>query len=439
MKEILVMDESLRILVVGGGAREHGLVWKLVQSKKTNAIFCAPGNGGISDIAKCVDIRADEISRLVGFSRRENINLVVVGPENALAAGITDAFEKKGAEIPVFGPSKKAAEIETSKVFAKCLMNDYGIPTAQFSIFNTYKGACEYIRKIDPPYVIKADGLCAGKGAFIVKKTDKAERILKFLFLKRGLGEAGTRIIIEDFIPGFEISCLSFSDGEYIVSLPSSQDHKAIFDGDRGPNTGGMGAYTPVPFVDEKILKEIDEQVMLKTVRAMRDEKREHKGILYGGLMFQGKEKYSVLEFNARFGDPETQPILFGMKSDIVPYIQHSINGGLWGVGPIEQKKGVALCVVLASRGYPEQSEIGKLITGLDAFKGAEDIFVFHSGTVKRGDKYYTAGGRVLSVTVLGSNYKNAIEKAYDAIKEIHFEGMQYRTDIGQKALQYAS
>jgi phosphoribosylamine--glycine ligase len=430
----------MRILVVGGGGREHALVWKLSRSPKVSDIFCAPGNGGISRIAACVDTAATDTAGLLALARKERIDLVVVGPEAALAAGITDAFEAAG--IPIFGPREAASRIETSKVFAKTLMEKYAIPTASFKVFTSYDAALARIKALVPPYVVKADGLCAGKGAYVIDSAEEGEKALRELFIDRVHGAAGDRVIVEDFLLGIEASYLALCDGTSVLPLPPSQDHKALLDGDKGPNTGGMGAYTPVPFIDSGLAAEIDASIMKRTVDGLKAEGIPYKGVLYGGLMLgragASVAKPYVLEFNARFGDPETQPILFRMESDLLPVIAACAEGDLQKAGPMAWKKGVAVCVVVASGGYPEKPEKGKLIKGLADAEGQEDVFVFHAGTTRKGDDYYTSGGRVLGVTALGATYAEAIERAYGAVSCISFEGMQYRKDIGKKALGIA-
>ena len=422
----------MRVLVVGGGGREHALVWKLSQSPKVEALFCAPGNGGIGDIATCVELEATNVEGLLDLARKERIGLVVVGPENSLAAGIVDAFESEG--IPIFGPRAAGARMETSKIYAKQLMEQYSIPTAPFKIFEVFEEAQRHIRTLKPPYVVKADGLCAGKGAYVIQESSEGERAVKELLADSLFGEASGRILVEQFLNGVEVSYLAFTDGQLILPMLPSQDHKALLDGDLGPNTGGMGAYTPVPFLDKSMEEEINVGIMQKTVTALRNEGISYKGVLYGGLMIEGREPF-VLEFNARFGDPETQPILFKMESDILPILTACAEGGLKRAGGIAWKDGVSICVVLASGGYPERPEKGKLIRGLDEVKQAKDIYVFHAGTKKVGKEYYTAGGRVLGVTAVGETYRDAIRKVYDAVSCISFEGMQYRKDIGAKAL----
>ncbi len=425
----------MRVLVVGGGGREHALVWKLSQSPGMEDLFCAPGNGGISDIATCVELQATDVEGLIAFAKKERIDFVVVGPENPLAAGIVDAFESKG--IPIFGPRAAGARIETSKIFSKQLMERHAIPTAPFRIFDNFDEAERYIRTLEPPYVVKADGLAAGKGAYVVREKSEGERAARELLLDSLYGEAGNRIIVEQFLRGIEASCLAFTDGQSMLPMVPSQDHKALLDNDRGPNTGGMGAYTPLPFLDKSLEAGINAKVMQGTVTALRSEGITYKGVLYGGIMINEGKPF-VLEFNARFGDPETQPILFKMESDILPILTACAEGRLGRVGEITWKGGVSICVVLASGGYPEKPEKGKLIRGLDEVKQHKGVFVFHAGTKKVGKEYYTSGGRVLGVTAIGETHRDAIRKVYDAVSCISFEGMQYRKDIGAKALAHS-
>lgn len=426
----------MRVLVVGGGGREHALVWKLSQSPGMEALFCAPGNGGISDIAACVALEATNIEGLFDFAKKERIELVVVGPENPLAAGIVDAFESKG--MPIFGPRAAGARIETSKIFAKQLMEQHGIPTAPFKIFEAFDQAQRHLQALKPPYVVKADGLCAGKGAYVIKERSEGEKAARELLVDSLYGEASSRIIVEQFLDGVEASYLAFTDGQSMLPMLPSQDHKALLDNDLGPNTGGMGAYTPVPFLDKPMEEEINSAIMKKTVDALRREGITYKGVLYGGIMIEAKKPF-VLEFNARFGDPETQPILFKMQGDVLPILMACVEGRLDRAGEITWKGGVSICVVLASGGYPEKPEEGKLIRGLDEVKYDKDVFVFHAGTKKVGKEYYTSGGRVLGVTAIGETYRDAIRKVYDAVSCISFEGMQYRKDIGAKALAYGA
>lgn len=422
----------MNVLVIGSGGREHALCWKLAQSKDIGKLYCTPGNGGISDVAECHDITATDISGLMDFARNMKVDLVVVGPENPLAAGIVDAFQKKG--MPIFGPVARGAAIEASKIFSKELMKESSVPTAPFEVFEDYGKARDYIEPKEAPFVIKADGLCAGKGAYVIKDKAEAGSVLKELMVNKIYGDAGRKVVIEDFLPGVEASYLAFADGNTILPMPASQDHKPLLDDDQGPNTGGMGAYTPIPFISDELDREIRETIMLRTIEAMRERGIPYKGVLYGGLMFSGGKPY-VIEFNARFGDPETQPIIFKMKSDLLPVLMACVDGNLKDINDIEWKTGVSVCVVMASGGYPENPQKGKIIHGLEKLSGRDDVMVFHAGTKKVNNQYVTSGGRVLGVTAMGPTYENAIKKAYDAVSMIEFEGMFYRKDIGKKAL----
>ncbi len=422
----------MKVLVIGGGGREHALIWKLSQSKDISALYCIPGNGGISDMAECIAMDVSKTGELLDLSKRKGIDLVIVGPENPLAEGIVDIFEKKG--VPIFGPGKQGAMIEASKIFAKELMERYGIPTAAFKVFDRYESARAYLDSLAPPYVIKADGLCAGKGAYVIWDQAEGRNILEDVMVKEIHGEAGRKIVIEEYLPGIEASYLAFTDGTSMLSLLTSQDHKPLLDDDKGPNTGGMGAYTPIPFVNDAVEEEIKTRIMEKTIRAMRDNGIIYKGVLYGGLMLKESDPY-VIEFNARLGDPETQPILFKMESDILPILMACIEGKLHTIKGIQWKEGVSICVVVASRGYPDKPEKGYVINGLEALKDRKDVMVFHAGTKKTDGRYYTAGGRVLGVTAIGSTYEDAMERVYEAVSSIKFDGMHYRKDIGAKAL----
>jgi phosphoribosylamine---glycine ligase len=424
---------TMRVLVVGSGGREHALVWKLMQSPRIGALLCAPGNGGISQMTNCVPVDATDVGGIIRLCKRESIELVVVGPESGLAAGVVDECEKAG--IMAFGPTRLGAQIETSKVFAKNLMDSAGIPTAPFRVFTEYHAALEHIASLAPPFVIKADGLCAGKGALVAKDREEGEAALKELLLDKVHGDAGQRVIVESFLPGVEVSYLAFSDGESILPMVPSQDHKTLLDNGRGPNTGGMGAYAPVPFLGIGAAAEVDRVVMKRTVEALGRAGISYKGVLYAGLMLNNGKPF-VLEFNARFGDPETQPILFRMESDLLPILVSCAQGNLKDSEPISWKEGVSLCVVLAAKGYPENPERGRIIRGLEELENRKDLIVFHAGTQRDGNRFYTSGGRVLGITVLGVSYSDAISKAYSALRSIHFEGMQYRSDIGAKAVE---
>jgi phosphoribosylamine--glycine ligase len=422
----------MKVLVIGGGGREHAIVWKLSQSPKVGSIFCVPGNGGIAELAQCIDLNMNDIEGLVGLAKRERIDLIVVGPEGPLASGLVDRFEKEGMRI--FGPRRNGAMMETSKIFAKQLMDRHGVPTAPFRTFSKYEEAKDYVADLKPPYVVKADGLCAGKGAYVIWDGDEGQTVLKELMVNAIHGDSGRNVLVEGFLDGMEASYIVFTDGKTILPMLPSQDHKCLLDGDKGPNTGGMGAYTPIRFLGTGMAKYIDESIMLKTVAALAREGIAYKGALYGGLMISGMTPY-VLEFNARFGDPETQPLLFKMESDILPVLLACAEGNLGSIGGLRWREGVSVCVVLASRGYPDAPEKGKSIRGLESLKGDKNVMVFHAATKRSGDTFYTSGGRVFGVTALGATYLDAINKVYDAVSEIHFEGMHFRKDIGRKAL----
>jgi len=421
----------MKVLVIGGGGREHALVWKIRQSPLVGTIFCAPGNGGISEMATCVDIAASDIPRLLKFAKSEDIGLTIVGPEDPISRGIVDAFEKKGLRI--FGVSQKAGEIESSKSFAKELMMRHGIPTAAGQSFTDYDSAAAYVRKVGAPIVVKADGLAAGKGVIVCDSVVDAEVALKKILTDRVFGEAGDKVVIEERLVGEEASFLAFTDGNTVIPLPSSQDHKPIFDGDKGPNTGGMGAYSPAPVIDFVLHKRIMNDIMIPTVRAMAAEGRPYKGVLYAGLMIRGNE-VRVLEFNARFGDPEAQPLLMRVKNDIIPVMNAVIDGCLDRVR-LEIDSRAAVCVVMASGGYPGAYQKGMPIAGLPEVKDMADVMVFHAGTAETASGIATTGGRVLGVTALGHSVKEAIARAYEATEKIQWDTVYYRKDIGQKAL----
>jgi len=422
----------MKVLVIGGGGREHALVWKIAQSPKVKKIYCAPGNAGIADIATCLPINSGDINKLLEFAKKEKIDLTIVGPEDPLCNGIVDIFEKQG--LKVFGANQKAVEIESSKSFAKDLMNKYGINTAAGKTFTSYKKAEDYIRKTGAPLVVKADGLAAGKGVIVCETVSKAIDALKLIIKKRAFGDAGNKVVVEKCLTGEEASFLAFTDGKNLLPLPSSQDHKAIYDNDQGPNTGGMGAYSSAPIIDRYMYKKIMEEVMMPTIQAMASEGRPYKGILYAGLMID-KDRIKVLEFNARFGDPEAQPLLMRIKNDIVPIMEATIEGTL-DKCKLEIDDRATVCVVMASKGYPGSYKKGIPISGLKDVKRMKDVVVFHAGTDKKDKKIVTNGGRVLGVTALGNSVKKAISKAYMAASRITWDGVYYRKDIGQKALK---
>jgi len=421
----------MKILVVGGGGREHALVWKIAQSPKVSKIYCAPGNAGISEQATIVPIKANDLNGLLEFALKEKIDLTVVGPEDPLTQGIVDLFKSK--DLFIFGANKKAAEIEGSKAFAKEMMKKYHIPTAFYGVFDTQKEAVKYIQKQGAPIVVKADGLAAGKGVIICKTVEEAIQSVDKIMAEKIFGEAGNRVVIEEYLIGEEASYIAFTDGKTILPMASSQDHKPIFDEDQGPNTGGMGAYSPAPVVTKEVHERIIEKVLRPIIYGMGEESRPYQGVLYAGLMIHdGHPK--VLEFNARFGDPETQPVLMRMKGDIVPILEACMKGTL-SQHRIEWDQRPSVCVVIASKGYPGDYEKGKVIEGLKEVSRMEGVFVFHAGTAFKDGQMVTNGGRVLGVTGLGEDIPRAIQKTYQAVKKISWEGVHYRTDIGQKAL----
>jgi phosphoribosylamine--glycine ligase len=421
----------MKVLVVGSGGREHALVWKIAQSPKVSKIYCAPGNAGISERATLVPIKANDLSGLLEFALKEKINLTVVGPEDPLTRGVVDLFESKG--LSIFGSSKKAAEIEGSKAFAKEMMRKYNIPTGSYEIFEDPKDAKNYIRKVGAPVVVKADGLAAGKGVIVCNSVEEAIQSVNRIMVEKIFGEAGNRVVVEEYLVGEEASYIAFTDGKVILPMASSQDHKPIFDGDKGPNTGGMGAYSPAPVVTDEVHERILERILRPIIQGMGEEGRPYKGVLYAGLMIHDGHP-RVLEFNARFGDPETQPVLMRMKGDIIPILEACIKGNLSGC-EIEWDSRASVCVVMASKGYPGNYEKGKPISGMKEVSKMEDVFVFHAGTTLRDNQMVTNGGRVLGVTGLGKDIPRAIERTYEAVKKISWEGVHYRTDIGYKAL----
>ncbi|MDD4909750.1 MAG: phosphoribosylamine--glycine ligase [Candidatus Omnitrophica bacterium] len=423
----------MKILVIGSGGREHALVWKIAQSKLVSKIFCAPGNGGISQQAECVDIKADDIAKLLDFARREKIDLTVVGPEAPLAAGIVDEFTNY--KLRIFGPQKMAARLEASKVFAKELMAKYKVPTADFDIFEDADAARKYIDKIGAPCVIKADGLAQGKGVVVAKTADEAKKAVSAMMQEKIFGAAGKRIIIEECLQGQEASILVFTDSKEVIALASAQDHKRVFDNDEGPNTGGMGAYSPAPVVTAPLFKEILEKVVYRTIDGLVKEGITYKGVLYAGIMLT-KEGPKTLEFNARFGDPETQAILPRLQSDLVEVMLAVSEQKLSRLKILDWDSRACVCVVLASGGYPGNYEKGREISGLDEAAKVKDAVVFHAGTRKDKDRFYTNGGRVMGVTGLGEDIKTAIEHTYSAVEKISFEGMHYRKDIGWRAVK---
>jgi phosphoribosylamine--glycine ligase len=423
---------KVKILVVGSGGREHALVWKIAQSREAKEIFAAPGNAGIREIAQCVEISSDDIKGLVNFAKDKKIDLTVVGPEAPLVKGIVDVFEREN--LRVFGPTALAARLEASKVFAKQIMVKAGVPTAYCEIFDDPQQAKDYIKKQNVPIVIKADGLAQGKGVIVAKTHEEALGAVALIMEEKIFGEAGNKIIVEECLVGEEASILVFCDGQNFIPLASSQDHKRIFDNDEGPNTGGMGAYSPAPVISDKLMKEILNKVIKPVVLEMSKIGCPYKGVLYAGLMIT-KDGPKTLEFNVRFGDPETQAILPRLRSDLVKVMQAVIDQELDRIR-LSWSKDSCVCVVVSSDGYPGEYQRGKEIIGLDELKNKKGVIVFHAGTKLENGKILTSGGRVLGVTGLGNTIKEALDKTYQVVERINFEGMQYRRDIGQKAIK---
>jgi len=422
----------MKVLVIGGGGREHALVWKLHQSPRVDKIYCIPGNAGIGQLAECRNIPVSDFSALVDLAKDENIDLTVVGPENPLVAGIVDVFESNGLRI--FGPRKNAAQIEGSKNFAKQLMQKYNIPTAEAFVFDSYEQAEKYIKASNPPYVVKADGLAAGKGVIIAHDKETAIDALRMCFIDKKFGSAGDRAIIEEYLVGEEVSVFVLTDGKDVVPMAPAQDYKRVFDQDKGPNTGGMGSYSPVPVLADETYNQIVDQIMLPTVDAMAREGAEYRGVLYGGFILTAKGP-KVLEFNCRFGDPETQAIMPRFDGDLAQALLAVAEGRLAEVN-FSQKPQVCISIVAASGGYPLDYDTGFEISGLQEASMLPDVSVFHAGTERQGDKVVTTGGRVLNVSALGDSFIDARDKAYEAIEMITFEGMHYRTDIALRACQ---
>lgn len=425
----------MKVLVIGSGGREHALVWKLSQSPSVDKIFCTPGNAGISEIAECLDIKTDDIGALVNFAKYEGIDLTVVGPEAPLTAGIVDAFVKEDRRI--FGPDKLGAQLEGSKVFAKAFMLKYGIPTAEYKTFTSYLHAKEYIQLKGAPIVIKADGLAAGKGVFVAVSVEESIDALKLIIKERAFGSAGDKVIVEQCLKGEEASFMVLTDGKTFIPLATSQDHKTVFDNDKGPNTGGMGAYSPAPIITESLEADIMKNIIKPVIKGLTKERINYRGIIYAGLMICDGKPY-VLEFNCRFGDPEAQPILMRLDSDLFDALKATSEGKLKDI-KLSWKNDASVCVALTSKGYPGSYEKGKVIKGLDSFKNRDDLMVFHAGTSVDDKGFVTSGGRVLGVTALGKDIRGAKENAYQAIKKIHFDGMHYRKDIGDKAIKKGS
>jgi len=430
----------MKILVIGAGGREHTIVWKLAQSRRVSKIYCIPGNGGISQIAECVSLDPLNFPQVGEFVKKEKVDLTVVGPETPLVAGIVDFFRAKGLRI--FGPDKRAAQMEGSKVFAKNFMKKYNIPTAQFEIFDTSKDALAYIEKLARSSqksggfscVVKADGLAAGKGAIVCDTKEKAIESIRSIMEDRVFGDAGNQVVIEEKLEGEEASLIGFCDGETVLPTMPSQDHKPVFDGDTGPNTGGMGAYAPAPVAIGDVYRLAEERIFNNFLKGLKREGIEFKGAIYAGIMVT-KEGPKVLEFNVRFGDPENQAVLPLLKSDLVDVIEATVEGKLREI-PVKWENKYCVCVVVASGGYPGSYEKGKEIFGLDKAGKMRDVYVFHAGTQRDGNRFLTSGGRVLGVTGWKDSLKEAINLTYSAVREISFDGMHYRRDIGAKALR---
>lgn len=421
----------MKVLVVGGGGREHALVWKIGQSPRVERVYCAPGNGGIGELAELVPIAPDDINQLAEFAAKENIDLTVVGPELPLTLGIADLFRERGLRL--FGPEREAARLEGSKAFAKEILKENRIPTASFATFSDAAPAKKFLREMEPPYVVKADGLAAGKGVVICSNREEAGRAVEDCLVRRIFGEAGQKVVVEEFLRGEEASFMVLTDGEHLLPLASSQDHKRVYDGDQGPNTGGMGAYSPAPVVTSEIHRRIVGEILEPLLRGLARRGVGYRGALYVGLMIaEGGPK--VLEFNARFGDPECQAVVLRLKSDLVPLLEATIEGRLAGV-EAEWRPEASVCVVLSAQGYPGSYENGKEIRGLEGLRAWERGVVFHAGTAKKEGRYVTSGGRVLGVTALGGTFHEAVREAYRAVEAISWEGMHYRKDIARRAL----
>lgn len=421
----------MRVLVIGSGGREHALVWKLASSPRVEKVYCVPGNPGISKIAHCVQLDTNDNFAMIRFAVENKVDLTVVGPEAPLANGIVDAFAKEGLKI--FGPSKAAAQIEGSKAFAKDLMKKYNIPTAGFEVFTEAAAAKEYIKQHGAPVVVKADGLAAGKGVIVAMTLDEALNAIDAIMCDKAFGSAGSQVVVEDYLTGEEASLLAFTDGKTIVPMVAAQDHKRIYDGDKGPNTGGMGAYAPAPVVNDEIRQKVMTDVLKPIIAAMANEGCPYKGCLYAGLMIT-EDGPKVIEFNARFGDPETQVVLPLLESDLTVIMEACIDGTLCKT-EVEWQSGAAVCVVLAAQGYPSAYRKGDVINGIEQAE-QQGALVFHAGTKLSDGHIVTNGGRVLGVTAVASDLVNAIKKTYEAVNDIDFKDVQYRRDIAHRALR---
>jgi phosphoribosylamine--glycine ligase len=422
----------MKVLVIGSGGREHALVWKIAQSPLVTKIYAAPGNAGIASLAECVDITVDNLEGLADFAAKEKVDLTVVGPEAPLCRGIVDLFRER--KLRAFGPTREAAELEGSKIFCKELLRRNGIPTAGFRVFTDPQSARAFLKTAPFPLVVKADGLAGGKGAVVCTEPSEAEAAIEQMMVRRVFGEGGARVLIEEFLSGVEASVIAFTDSRTIAIMESAQDHKRVYDGDRGPNTGGMGAYSPAAVAPERDAERVEREILVPVVHALNKEQKRFQGILYAGIMYT-KSGPKVIEFNVRHGDPECQPLLMRMKSDLVPVLEAVIDGKL-DQRDIEWDPRPAVCIVVASGGYPGRHEVGYEITGLADSAALPDTMVFHAGTMKKDDKIVTAGGRVLGVTALGDDLRSAQQKAYEAVRKINFTGMHYRTDIANRMIR---
>ncbi len=421
----------MKVLVVGGGGREHALAWKIAQSPRVTKLYCAPGNAGIARVAECVPLAADDVAGLRAFAKEHRIDLTVVGPEAPLAAGLADDFRK--VKLPVFGPHKAAARIEASKAFSKDLMVRLRIPTAEAKTFTAVGPALEYLDRRETPIVVKADGLAQGKGVVVAASRDEARQAVTAMLEGKVFGEAGSRVVIEDFLDGEELTVMAFTDGKTVVPLAPAQDHKRVGDGDTGPNTGGMGAYAPAPIGTCSLVDRVRRTILEPVVHGLSQVGSPFQGVIYVGLMVVRGEP-QVLEFNARLGDPETQVVLPLLKTDLVEILRAVAEHRLDQLA-VEWHARSAVCVVVASHGYPGAYAKGSPIAGLPESDGKDDLVVFHAGTASSPDGIVTAGGRVLGVTGIGDDLAAARERAYAGVRRIHFEGMHYRTDIGARAL----
>ncbi|NLA59406.1 MAG: phosphoribosylamine--glycine ligase [Firmicutes bacterium] len=422
----------MQVLVVGSGGREHAIALKLLESPKVDVVWCYPGNAGMAQAARIPKLAGSDVNTLAEFAATEGIELTIVGPEGYLAEGIVDAFRSR--DLCIVGPSQAAAQIESSKVFAKRLMEKYGIPTAAYRVFSEYQEAKAYIEEMGVPIVIKADGLAAGKGVVVAEDVETALEAVRVTLSGQRVGEAGRRIVVEEFMEGQEVSILALCDGKTCVPLMPSQDHKAVGDGDQGPNTGGMGAYSPVPVVDEILQQEICQSILLPTLKAIHKEGIVYTGVLYAGLMLTAAGPI-VVEFNCRFGDPETQALLPRLKTDLAEVLLAIAQGRLSSLPPLEWDPRACVCVIAASHGYPGPHETGFPIRGLDVLEKMPDVFVYHGATALRGGEIVTAGGRVLGVSALGDDIQGARDRAYEAMAQVEFENIYYRRDIAWRVL----